>query len=290
MPRNLVFFFMILFSVCFFAPASALSAEKATMEADTLTYNVNTKRATAVGNVVIKKDGAVLFGNSADGNMESSEFTLKGNVRGNFPKQNAQLVSESLKWKKNPSSKNGIVEAFSNVFLTRGSADKLRAQYVRWETDTENYAARGNVDAISESRILKAGEAVRNGDKFWGKNVTRYEDRVKKVGFSAASVEGTFRGKLMAEVVASGSVSIDYVDKAGLKTVVTGDKAIYSKDRGTVVISGNASAVRSDGKVVTADNLVLHEESKNIEAIGRSKITFDMPKNDKKANSEAKGN
>ncbi|MEG1800091.1 MAG: hypothetical protein RR214_07895, partial [Synergistaceae bacterium] len=172
--------------------------------------------------------------------------------------------------------------------ITKGTSDKLSAQYVRWETDTENYTARGNVDAVSQNRILRAGEAGRSGSKFWGKKVTRYEDRTKKIGFSADAVDGTFRGKLMSEVVASGSVSIDYVDKAGLKTVVTGDKAIYSKDRGTVVISGNASAVRSDGKVVTADNLVLHEESKNIEAIGRSKIVFDMPKNDKKGNAEAK--
>jgi hypothetical protein len=41
-------------------------------------------------------------------------------------------------------------------------------------------------------------------------------------------------------------------------------------------MSGGAKAVRSDGKTVTADTMVLHEDTKNIEAIGNSSITFLM--------------
>jgi len=99
-------------------------------------------------------------------------------------------------------------------------------------------------------------------------------NRVKKVGIKAESVEGKIKGENVTEFIATGNVVIDYLDKDGLKTTITGAKAVYSKDRGTVVISGGAKAVRGDGKTVTSDTVVLHEDSKIIEAIGNSKITF----------------
>ena len=173
--------------------------------------------------------------------------------------------------------------------MTRGSADRLNAQYVRWESGTENYRARGRVDAVSLGKVIKAEEVGRLNGKFWGRKVTRYEDKTKNISLAADVVDGELRGDHIKEVIASGSVVIDYIDKAGLKTVVKGNKAVYSKERGTVVISGSASAVRSDGKVVTADSLVLYEETKNIEAIGRSKLTFDLPPSkDKEKNNELK--
>ncbi len=269
------------------APVTLKAAEKATMAADNISYNINTKKAKASGNVVITKEGATLWGDAADGNIETSEFNLRGNVKGKFPQKKAELAADSLKWKKASNDKNGIVEAFVNVRLTRGTADRLSAQYVRWESDTENYQARGRVDGATADKLVKAEEIGRLNGKFWGRKVTRYEDKIRKISFAADVVDGELRGDLIKEVIASGSVVIEYIDKAGLKTVVKGNKAVYSKDRGTVVISGNASAVRSDGKVVTADSLVLYEETKNIEAIGRSKLTFDMPSNkDKEKNND----
>ena len=83
-------------------------------------------------------------------------------------------------------------------------------------------------------------------------------------------------------MVADQNVVFDYVDKDGLKTRVTGDKAVYSKARGTIVVSGNTKAVRSDGKTVTADTMVVHEDTRNIEAKGNSKIVFVVEEKAKK--------
>ena len=47
-------------------------------------------------------------------------------------------------------------------------------------------------------------------------------------------------------------------------------------------MSGNAKAVRSDGKTVSADSIIMHEDTNDIEAIGNSKITFIT--NEKKSN------
>ena len=79
---------------------------------------------------------------------------------------------------------------------------------------------------------------------------------------------------------------MDFVDKEGLKSKVTGEKGVYSKSKATFVISGNAKAVRSDGKTVLADSIIVHEDSNDIEAIGNSKITFIT--NEKKDNKEEK--
>ncbi|MFR5880468.1 MAG: hypothetical protein ACLUEQ_06520 [Cloacibacillus evryensis] len=129
-----------------------------------------------------------------------------------------------------------------------------------------------------DNRILKAAEATRTGDKFWARDVRRYEDLVQKFVLSSKTMEGRLAKDAksgqdtLQEMVADQNVVFDYVDKDGLKTRVTGDKAVYSKARGTIVVSGNTKAVRSDGKTVTADTMVVHEDTRNIEAKGNSKI------------------
>lgn len=269
-----------------FLPFQAtLSAEpvEGTMSADTINYNVNTKKISAVGNVIIKREGAILWGDKGEGSTETSEFTLQGNVKGTFPAEKAELTADKVKWTGSKSAENdGIAEAFGKVHLTRGTNEKIDADYVLWELGTKNYTARGNVDAKTENNILIADEAGQTKDKFWGKKVKRYEDIRQKLVVSADSVNGTTVNEQISELVAVGKVVMDFVDKEGLKSMVTGDKGVYSKTKATFVMSGNAKAVRSDGKTVSADSIIMHEDTNDIEAIGNSKITFIT--NDKKSN------
>ena len=269
-----------------FLPFQAtLSAEpvEGTMSADTINYNVNTKKISAVGNVIIKREGAILWGDKGEGSTETSEFTLQGNVKGTFPAEKAELTADKVKWTGSKSAENdGIAEAFGKVHLTRGTNEKIDADYVLWELGTKNYTARGNVDAKTENNILIADEAGQTKDKFWGKKVKRYEDIRQKLVVSADSVNGTTVNEEISELVAVGNVIMDFVDKEGLKSRVTGEKGVYSKTKATFVMSGNAKAVRSDGKTVSADSIIMHEDTNDIEAIGNSKITFIT--NDKKSN------
>ena len=269
-----------------FLPFQAtLSAEpvEGTMSADTINYNVNTKKISAVGNVIIKREGAILWGDKGEGSTETSEFTLQGNVKGTFPAEKTELTADKVKWTGSKSAENdGIAEAFGKVHLTRGTNEKIDADYVLWELGTKNYTARGNVDAKTENNILIADEAGQTKDKFWGKKVKRYEDIRQKLVVSADSVNGTTVNEEISELVAVGNVVMDFVDKEGLKSMVTGDKGVYSKTKATFVMSGNAKAVRSDGKTVSADSIIMHEDTNDIEAIGNSKITFIT--NEKKSN------
>ncbi len=265
------------FLILLFQIQPGISAEPAvgTMSADTIQYNVNTKKISAVGNVIIKREGATLQGERGEGSMETSEFTLTGNVKGTFPAEKTDLTAGKVKWKGSKTSgSDGIAEAEGNVHLTRGANEKIDADYILWELGTQDYTAKGSVDAKTENNILIAEEAGRSKDKIWGKKVKRYEDIRQKLVVSAESVEGITVKEEISELTATGSVVMDFVDKEGLKSRVTGDKGVYSKSNATFVISGNAKAVRSDGKTVSADSIIVHEDTNDIEAIGNSKITF----------------
>ena len=271
--------------ILLFSAQSGLSADpvEGTMSADTIQYNVNTKKISAVGNVIIKREGAILWGDKGEGSTETSEFTLQGNVKGTFPAEKTELTADKVKWTGSKSAENdGIAEAFGKVHLTRGTNEKIDADYVLWELGTKNYTARGNVDAKTENNILIANEAGQTKNKFWGKKVKRYEDIKQKLVVSADSVNGTTVNEEISELVAVGNVIMDFVDKEGLKSRVTGEKGVYSKTKATFVMSGNAKAVRSDGKTVSADSIIMHEDTNDIEAIGNSKITFIT--NEKKSN------
>ena len=271
--------------ILLFSAQSGFSADpvEGTMSADTIQYNVNTKKISAVGNVIIKREGAILWGDKGEGSTETSEFTLQGNVKGTFPAEKAELTADKVKWTGSKSAENdGIAEAFGKVHLTRGTNEKIDADYVLWELGTKNYTARGNVDAKTENNILIANEAGQTKNKFWGKKVKRYEDIKQKLVVSADSVNGTTVNEEISELVAVGNVIMDFVDKEGLKSRVTGEKGVYSKTKATFVMSGNAKAVRSDGKTVSADSIIMHEDTNDIEAIGNSKITFIT--NEKKSN------
>lgn len=263
---------------CLFAFA-AQAAERATMTADTLNYDMNTKKITASGSVELQRAAARLYADYGEGATENAFFELRGNVRGTFPEYQANLDSaQSVKWTESHlQGRDGTIEAFGGVSITRGNGDYLKADFVKWELGTEEYMAQGNVDMLYDQRALKAAEVGRKDRVFWAKRVAQYKDLKENTSLAANRVDGeiTANGEV-SQVVATGSVRVDYVDREGYKTRLTGEKAVYSKARGTVVISGGAKAVRSDGKVVTADTMVLHETTKNIEAIGRSSISFEI--------------
>ena len=278
MKKNILKLIPAAFLILLSSTQPAIPAEpvEGMMSADTIQYNVNTKKISAVGNVIIKRDGATLWGDRGEGSMENSEFTLVGNVKGSFPAEKTDFTSESVNWKGIKSAgNNGTAEAAGKVRLMRGGNEKIDADYVLWELGTQNYTARGNVDAVNENNIFIAEEAGRAKERFWAKKVKRYEDIKQKLVVSAEAVEGktTINGEIN-ELSAKGNVVMEFIDKEGLKSKVTGEKGEYSKPKAIFIISGNAKAVRSDGKTVAADSIILHKETNDIEAVGNSKITF----------------
>lgn len=254
----------------------AYAAGQASLTANTISYNSNTKEISAVGNVLLTRGQSRVRADNGEGSIEKSIFGLKGNVSGVFPEYSAELKSaDSLRWTAAAGgSGDGLYEAQGGVHLTRGDNDFLKASYVRWEAGSDKYLARGEVDAHFEGRILNAAEASRSGDEFSALKMTRFEDTAQKAYMSAERVDGKMSGDQVEDAVATGNVKMNYRDNEGFVTNLTGDRAVYSREQDTVVVSGSAKAVRSDGKTVSAETMVLHVGSKNIEAEGHAKITF----------------
>jgi lipopolysaccharide export system protein LptA len=251
---------------------------KASLSANNINYNVNTKKAHAEGNVIISRSDATIWGDNADGFIDKS-FQVTGNVRGKFSKRNVTVTAGRISWSAGTSKNNGFIEASSSVRITHDTNDRLSADYVRWQIDTGDYHARGRVDSTYKQYALQCAEAASSKNSFWATNVAKLENRQKRYVLSSGRIDGRTENGAITEVVANKGLVLDYVDNENLKTHVTGDKAVYSKDRGTIVISGNAKAVRTDGKTVAADTLVVHEDARTIDAVGNSKITFIMNDN-----------
>lgn len=265
---------MIIMSLLIAMQALPSMAEPTNLSADNIRYSTKTQKAFATGNVVITRGTAVLRGDTGEGNIEKSIFQVKGNVTGEFKEHNATLKAGLVKYTKQ--GEDGIVEAFERVHLTREPSDRLNAAYIKWKTGSQDYTARGNVDGILSGKYINADEAGREGDKFWGINVRRYEDTVQKIAVAGKRVDGVLKDELILTLTAVGSVKIDTIDQQGLKTVITGEKLVYEKELGTAVITGDPKAVRSDGKRLKADKLVLHEGTNDIEAVGNSNVFFEV--------------
>ncbi len=274
----------------FLSSAGAVNAEQVTLTADLVRFDPKTKIVTADGNVRINRTDAKLRGDWGQGLTETSEFRLEGNVKGSFDKEGLKIQCEELLYKGRDADR--VIEAKGNVDLKRG-ADFLLAGTVRWVVQTEDYSAHDKVFAHFGNYEIEAQSVVRKGQDILAEKVSRYQDLVSGNRISGDEFKGFIErksgpaqnaknkkgvsdvvGEEVTEMTVKGNVVI-WVREGERPTRVRGDNAVYSKERGTIVVSGNAVAEQT-GRVVRAGSLVLHLDSNRIEAMGRPEIVFDI--------------
>jgi lipopolysaccharide assembly outer membrane protein LptD (OstA) len=261
--------------LCALACAGGIaSAEDAVLNADLLRYDPSSRLIRAEGNVRLARPGVELFSRMGEGTVGGDAFKLSGEVRGEMRREGLKIRCDVLTLVDAEKGRQ-ILEASGKVLLTRGE-DRVTAARVRWTSGVPRYSALGDVDARFEAMSIRADEAGRDGERFWGKGVRRYEDRKNRYVLSAAGVEGRILGGAVDEMTAQGDVDLTLQGSRDESVRVTGDKGVFSRDRGTVVISGSAKAVQ-EGRTVSAGSLVLHLDSNRIEALGRPQVIFTLP-------------
>ncbi len=268
--------FAVLFLAFLLIHAQALSccADELTLTADSLSYDPGTLSITALKNVHFKHPDGELFGDKGTGYTDGRDFEMRGNVRGVFKKESLNISCYHLKLQTDSeNTKKRRVTAAGGVKLTRGS-DKLAAKSVVWVVDSDRYKATGSVLASFDSHFIDADEAARDGEKFWARGIRKYEERSKQFSMSAERANGLMKKGDVVELTATGSLVLKMADDKGKVTKVTGDKGIFSKARGTLVVTGNATAVQ-EGRSLTADSVVYWLESKKIEALGNAKMILE---------------
>ena len=247
------------------------------LTADQLRFDPATERIEAAGNVRLLKDGADLRAANGQGSLQGKAFLLQGKVQGVFPRERLSVRSDELLL----TSEGGrqILEATGNVQLDRDK-DRVTAAFLRWSVGGKTYLARRGVRALFSAYRLEAEEVGRDGETLWAKEVRRYEDPREGLVLSASAVKGRLEGDQVGEMEVSGPLEGTFRGAKGESVRVTGDRGIFSRDRGTVVVSGNARAVQSD-RIVTAESLVLHLDTRRLEALGNPQLVFTLPQKDK---------
>lgn len=260
------------------AAAAAFAADEATLTADVMNYNPETREIAASGNVHFKRPDGELLGDRGRGSADGNDFEMYGNVRGRFDKESLAIVCDAMKLQteEGPNAMRTIT-ASGDVKLTRG-ADVITAQSVTWEMEGENYSASGKVNGNFDTYAIDADAISRNGEQFSATAIRRYEDDLRNITLSAARANGLTQDGQIVEFIAEGNVVVNMPDSQGAMIRVTGDKGVFSLDRGTFVVSGNAH-VNQSGSLLSAGSIVYHIDSGKIDALQRPTLVFEMPEN-----------
>ena len=104
--------------------------------------------------------------------------------------------------------------------------------------------------------------------KFWIVKARNLEDSLRGLSFGADNVEGIIRAGDLYELTAKKNVWLKGKPKAkGDAVSLKGDNALYSLERGSVVVSGHVTAIQG-GRTLKSDSIVYFPEQNRVEAIG----------------------
>ena len=138
--------------------------------------------------------------------------------------------------------------------------------------------------------------------KFWVVNVRSLQDTSRGLSFGATSVEGILRGGELYDITAKKGVWIKGKPNAKEETVsLKGDNALYSLERGSVVVSGHVVAIQG-GRTLRSDSIVYFPAQNRVEALGgytrkkqggtvsadRAEITIDLTRERRQREPEQK--
>lgn len=173
---------LLTFAVSAALPMASLSAagtEPASLDADTVVYDMNSGEATATGNVLLKRGTGRVTGARASYNTKTMAATVEGNViavRGDMRVTCDKLVSDGTEHMMAAGSVRGVqadktfsgeqVDYYPNqnnyVLIAAGgrltSADgTFTADRMEGWLDDEHYVGTGNAHIVSTPRNMEAG-------------------------------------------------------------------------------------------------------------------------------------
>lgn len=265
---------VLLFS-SFGSAASAVDAVatdgsgKVTLTAASLRYDPESQRIVAEGSVTIKRGEGRMTADRGEGRSDGSLFILSGNVTAAFPEERLDLACGYLTYR----TRDNWLFASGDVSISSGN-DRLGAEVVKYRLgDPVAYEARGDVDILWEGRSVEAESAWREGNDFRARDVRRFEDPGERISLVAPMVSGHVEEGVLAEVTAEGGVLVEVAGRDGKPVRIRGAKGFYSIRKGSVVVTGDASAVQA-GRTVSAQSLVMNLATRRIEALGKPQLTF----------------
>lgn len=279
MPKKFLASLVILLSLC--SASHALDEnlpERATLSANRMRFDAQTGDFLAEGDVRITAGELHVIAPLGTGNIERQEvnfergITASGKWRGDKVDIKAGRLLLSFADIPGARFQNGVKGGIGTMYL---DADRL------------TLTGLGGISTPSGND---------RQTKFWLVNARSIEDRSRGITFGAGSVEGSLRRGELHEMTAKKGVWIKGRPKAKEAPVsLRGDSALYSVERGSVVVSGHVVAVQG-GRTLKSDSIVYFPDQNRVEAIGgltqkkngeattqRAEITIDLSRERKPA-------
>jgi lipopolysaccharide export system protein LptA len=237
---------------------------EAQLSADRMRFDSRSGDFLATGRVVIRAGGLTVHASRGTGNIATKEVHFE------------EGIAASGDWRGDP------------VDLTAGSISLYFAQ-------TPTYIADGGVKGSVGDLFVDADKFYMKGPDIAAKGVRRLENRALDIAFGAESLHGVISDGVLTALTAEKNVWLRGRPGADGETAdIRGDTAVYSVERGSVVLSGNVRAVQK-GRTLTSESIVYFPANNRIEAIGGvvregasmdarpARITIDLQQEERKA-------
>ena len=245
--------------------------DKATLAANRMRFDSKTGDFLADGNVTITAGDLKVAAPKGSGNVERKEINFDAGISA-FGKWQGDKIDFkagklALTFQDVPTCKfqNGVKGSIGTMRL---DADRLTL-----------IGAGGISDPTPQDRQTK----------FWLVKVRNLQDTSQGVTFGADSVEGVLRGGNIQDFTAKNKVWLKGRPKTQNDAVsLRGDRAVYSVERGSIVVNGHVVAVQG-GRTLRSDSVVYFPAQNRVEALGgltrnkdgtpkteRAEITIDL--------------
>lgn len=228
----------------------AASAREVKLTADTMQYDSASGYFTATDNVKIVREGVAATAKKAEGNMNMGEVNLIGDVHilGVWEDEKVDIKGQVL---------TGYLQ------------------------EPRGLSFKGTVQGVWGSKEVDAEGLSARGDTFSVERLRRFADSAEGFSFSCNSIKGKLEDGEIVEFTAVGAFKFISSPKGGARTEILGDRAVYSKARGSLVVNGNVSAVQG-GRSLSSDSLVYFPAKNRIEATGKPQLIFKIDESSKK--------
>ncbi|MGI6252291.1 MAG: hypothetical protein ACOYJV_02535 [Aminivibrio sp.] len=221
---------------------SPVFAQDLELVSDKMRYESESGDFWAEGDVKVTRGTLMADSKTAEGNMNRREFIMKGSVHvhGAWMEDKVDMKGQIL----------------SGTF-----------------SEPREYIFDGGVKGFWGPREIDAAKLRMKGDYFWGTKIKKYADKKEGYLLTCDAAEGKLSGGELEEFTATGNVYFLSTPKGGEPTEIRGNKAVYSKARGTLVVSGGVTALQA-GRSLTSSTLIFFPDKNRVEATGKPRLIF----------------
>lgn len=222
--------------------ASPLFAQDLELTSERMRYDSESGDFWAEENVKVTRGTIAATSKTADGNMNTRVFVMREGVHvfGSWMEDKVDMKGKTL----------------SGAF-----------------TEPQEFIFDGAVKGHWGPREVDADKLRMKGDYFWGTKLRRYADAKEGYVLSCDALEGKLSKGEISEFIATGKVFFRSAPKNGEPTEIRGAKAVYSKARGTLVVSGGVTALQA-ARSLKAETLTFFPDRNRVEASGKPQIIF----------------